>query len=71
MARIAALQAPNRQLTECVFKLEEDWRLRDCIVLRRAAKSEKHVDASSMKPNRLLMRMKPTTKIAMSTTFRT
>lgn len=42
MARIAALQAQNRQLTERVFKLEEELAL--ARLHRFAPRSEKHVD---------------------------
>lgn len=42
MARIAALQAENRQLTERVVKLEEELAL--ARLHRFAPKSEKHVD---------------------------
>lgn len=42
MARIAALQAENRQLTERVVKLEEELVL--ARLHRFAPKSEKHVD---------------------------
>ena len=42
MARIAALQAENRQLTERVVKLEEELAL--ARLHRFAPRSEKHVD---------------------------
>jgi len=42
MARIAALQAQNRQLTERVVKLEEELAL--ARLHRFAPKSEKHID---------------------------
>ncbi len=42
MARIAALQAENRQLTERVVKLEEELVL--ARLHRFAPKSEKHID---------------------------
>lgn len=42
MARIAALQAENRQLAECVVKLEEELAL--ARLHRFAPKSEKHID---------------------------
>ena len=42
MARIAVLRAENRQLTERVFKLEEELAL--ARLHRFAPKTEKHVD---------------------------
>jgi hypothetical protein len=69
LARIAALEAENRQLTERVVKLEEELAL--ARLHRFAPRSESTSIVSSMKPSRPPTRMAPAAKSAMSSNSRT